>query len=63
MMFFLFARELRFGNHDRLPDPSDCVGFFSCLRSGQPRIGKCPKKTVFNPATGQCGDPKGVPGW
>jgi len=33
----------------------------NCL--GQPRLGKCPKKTVFNPTMGHCGDPKVVPGW
>ena len=32
---------------------------------GQPRLGVCPqsRKTVFNPATGQCDGPENVPGW
>lgn len=53
---------LRFGNHDRLPHPDNCVKFFSCLRDGRPRLGACPRKTVFNNATGHCGDPVKVPG-
>lgn len=53
---------LRFGNHDRLPDPDDCQKFYSCLRDGQPRLGVCPRKTVFNNATGLCDDPNTVPG-
>ena len=58
-----FYRPLRFGNHDRLPDPDDCQKFYSCLRDGQPRLGVCPRKTVFNNATGLCDDPNTVPGW
>jgi len=55
---------LRFGNHDRLPDPDDCQKYYSCTRGGQPRLGVCPqtRKTVFNPATGQCDGPEHVPG-
>jgi hypothetical protein len=53
---------LRFGNHDRLGNPKDCQQFFSCLRTGQPRLGACPKKTVFNEATGHCDDPNNVKG-
>lgn len=53
---------LRFGNHDRLASPKTCQQFFSCLRSGSPRLGACPKKTVFNEATGHCDDPINVPG-
>jgi len=53
---------LRFGNHDRLANPQDCQQFFSCLRTGQPRLGACPKKTVFNEATGHCDDPNNVKG-
>lgn len=54
--------ELRFGNHDRLPHPLDCQKFFTCLRDGQPRLGACPRKKVFNHETGHCSDPKTVPG-
>merc|ERR1719433_2165188 len=53
---------LRFGNHDRLSDPDDCTKFYSCLRDSRPRLGVCPRKTVFNNATGVCDDPKAVPG-
>jgi len=53
---------LRFGNHDRLASPTSCQQFFSCLRTGQPRLGACPKKTVFNEATGHCDDPANVKG-
>ena len=61
--FVFHHRPLRFGNHDRLPDPDDCQKFYSCLRDGQPRLGVCPRKTVFNNATGLCDDPNTVPGW
>lgn len=54
---------LRFGNHDRLPNPDDCQKFFSCLKTGLPRLSACPKDTVFNNATGHCSDPERVPGW
>lgn len=53
---------LMFGNHDRLAHPTDCLLYFSCLRTGGPRLATCPRKTVFNNATGQCGDPSAVPG-
>lgn len=53
---------LRFGNHDRLPHPEDCHLYFTCLRVGGPRLATCPKKKVFNKATGQCGKPEAVEG-
>lgn len=53
---------LRFGNHDRLPHPTDCQQYFSCLKSGEPRLATCPRKQVFNNVTGHCGDPNSVPG-
>jgi len=53
---------LKFGNHDRLPNPENCQQYFTCLRTGGPRLANCGRKKVFNNATGQCGDPKGVPG-
>ena len=61
--FEIIFRILRFGNHDRLANPKDCQQFFSCLRTGQPRLGACPKKTVFNENTGHCDDPANVKGW
>ena len=60
---FLPRSVLRFGNHDRLPHPEDCQKFFSCLKDGSPRIGACPKNTVFSNSTGHCADPETVPGW
>ena len=88
-MISKLCRVLRFGNHDRLPDPVDCQKYYTCTRGdnllffhfflnsnfvstfffkysgGQPRLGVCPqsRKTVFNPATGQCDGPEKVPGW
>jgi len=53
---------LRFGNHDRLPHPDDCQQYFTCLVTGGPRLANCGRKKVFNNATGQCSDPKNVPG-
>jgi len=53
---------LKFGNHDRLAHPEDCQQYFSCLRSGEPRLATCPRKKVFNNATGQCSEPVLVPG-
>ena len=62
MSIFIF-RVLRFGNHDRLSNPINCQQFFSCLRTGEPRLGACPKNTVFSSRTGHCADPASVPGW
>jgi len=53
---------LRFGNHDRLPHPDDCQSYFTCLLTGGPRLANCGRKKVFNNETGQCSDPKDVPG-
>jgi len=46
--------HLRFGDHDRFPDPKDCRFFFMCLRTGQPRRAGCSSGKVFDPATGIC---------
>lgn len=53
---------LAFGNHDRLPHPDNCGLYFTCLRTGGPRLATCPRKKVFNPGTGQCGEPREVEG-
>eukprot|EP00092_Neocalanus_flemingeri_P010905 GFUD01011745.1.p1 GENE.GFUD01011745.1~~GFUD01011745.1.p1 ORF type:complete len:464 (+),score=98.25 GFUD01011745.1:88-1392(+) len=53
---------LKFGNHDRLADPDNCQAYYTCLRTGGPRLANCGRKKVFNNATGQCGNPKDVPG-
>lgn len=54
--------NLRFGNHDRLSNPINCQQFFSCLRTGEPRLGACPRNTVFSSKTGHCADPASVQG-
>jgi len=56
------GQRLRFGNHDRLPHPTDCALFYICLENGQPRLSGCPRPTVFNPATGICAASKRVAG-
>merc|ERR1712096_492069 len=57
-----FGLRQRFGDHDRLPHPTDCKLFYACLRNGLPRLLGCEKPTVFNPKTGTCDDQKNVPG-
>lgn len=53
----------KFGDHDRLPHPTDCSLFYACLlRNGQPRLLSCTKPTVFNPESGFCDDQENVPG-
>jgi len=53
--------QLRFGDHDRFPDPEDCRFFFMCLITGQPRRAGCGNKKVFDPSTGICRPAKDVP--
>jgi len=57
-----FGLQLRFGDHDRLPHPTDCKLYYACLRSGLPRLNTCPKPKVFNPESGTCDDQDNVPG-
>ena len=57
-----FGLRQRFGDHDRLPHPSDCKLFYACLRKSLPRLLGCEKPTVFNPKTGTCDDQANVPG-
>ena len=52
----------RFGDHDRLPHPTDCSLFYACLRNGLPRLLSCQRPTVFNPESGLCEDQTVVPG-
>jgi len=52
----------RFGDHDRLPHPTDCSFFYACLSNGAPRLLSCQKPTVFNPVTGFCEHQDKVPG-
>jgi len=52
----------RFGDHDRLPHPTDCSLFYACLRNGLPRLLSCQRPTVFNPESGLCEDQAVVPG-
>eukprot|EP00092_Neocalanus_flemingeri_P001937 GFUD01002068.1.p1 GENE.GFUD01002068.1~~GFUD01002068.1.p1 ORF type:complete len:370 (+),score=99.20 GFUD01002068.1:760-1869(+) len=57
-----FGLNQRFGDHDRLPHPTDCKLFYACLRNGLPRQLGCKKPSVFNPETGLCDDQENVPG-
>jgi len=52
----------RFGDHDRLPHPSDCSLFYACLRNGAPRLLSCQAPKVFNPESGFCEPQDKVPG-
>ena len=57
-----FGLQQRFGDHDRLPHPTDCSLFYACLRNGSPRLLSCQKPTVFNPQSGLCEHQDNVPG-
>jgi len=57
-----FGLTQRFGDHDRLPHPTDCSLFYACLRNGLPRLLSCQRPTVFNPESGLCEDQTVVPG-
>jgi len=57
-----FGLQQRFGDHDRLPHPTDCKLYYACLRNGLPRLNTCPKPQVFNPESGFCDDQENVPG-
>merc|ERR1712076_233106 len=54
--------SLRFGDHSRHPDPTDCRYFFLCLATGHPRRAGCAGGLVFSPVTGVCTAPQLVPG-
>ena len=54
--------QLRFGDHDRHADVSDCRYFFMCLISGHPRKAGCGGGKVFDSVTGACFPPEGVDG-
>jgi len=56
------SAPLRFGDHDRLPHPTNCRLFYMCLMTGQPRQGGCSVGLVFNPVNGRCDRPKNVAG-
>jgi len=57
-----FGLQQRFGDHDRLPHPTDCKLYYACLRNGLPRLNSCTKPQVFNPESGFCDDQDNVPG-
>jgi len=57
-----FGLYQRFGDHDRLPHPSDCSLFYACLRNGEPRLLSCQAPKVFNPESGFCEHQDEVPG-
>jgi len=54
--------RLRFGDHDRVPHPTDCKKFYACFRHGKPRVLSCDKPRVFNPEKAICDDQDLVPG-
>jgi len=54
--------DARFGDHDRIPHPSDCSKFFICFLNGQPRLGSCPYPMAFHPDLGFCQHYKHVRG-
>jgi len=53
--------RMRFGDHDRLPHPTNCRKFYICFSDGRPRVGGCALGKVFNPKQGICDSPKKVP--
>jgi len=53
--------HLRFGDHDRHPDPKDCRFFYMCLTTGQPRRAGCGRGKVFDRTSGICKNAKDVP--
>ena len=52
----------RFGDHDRVPHPTDCKQFYVCYKTGKPRLLSCDKPSVFNPEKAICDDQELVPG-
>ena len=57
-----FGLYQRFGDHDRLPHPTDCKFYYACLRNGLPRLLSCQKPQVFNPESGFCDHHENVQG-
>merc|ERR1719435_414955 len=53
--------QLRFGDHDRHPHPTDCRFFYMCLTTGQPRKAGCGRGKVFDRESGVCKHAKDVP--
>jgi hypothetical protein len=53
-LFSAATTRLRFGDHDRLPHPSDCSKFYACLLNGQPRAATCPPPLAFEASSGFC---------
>ena len=47
-------RPPRFGDHERIPHPSDCSKYYICLLNGQPRLASCPRPMVFDAEFGFC---------
>merc|ERR1712179_239208 len=57
-----FGLQQRFGDHDRLPHPTDCKLYYVCLSNGLPRLNSCKKPMVFNQETGLCEEQSKVVG-
>jgi len=58
----LASKSLKFGDHLRLPHPTDCSLFYACLVNGQPRLLSCERPSVFNALTELCEAQENVPG-
>jgi len=56
------TRKLRFGNHDRLPHPTDCGKFYVCFPEGNFNKASCDKPMAFHEPTGSCKPAEDVPG-
>ena len=54
--------RLRFGNHDRLPHPTDCGKFYVCFENKTFNKASCDKPMAFDEATGSCKPADEVPG-
>jgi len=54
--------RLRFGNHDRLPHPTDCGKFYVCFENKTFNKASCDKPMAFDEATGSCKPAEEVPG-
>jgi len=53
---------LRFGNHDRHADPTDCGKFYICLADGTFNKAACDKPRVFSEEAGACLEAEEVAG-
>ena len=62
MLKFLLRPVFYFKRNIKLIDTISSLSLIVYFKGG-PRLANCGRKKVFNNATGQCSDPKNVPGW